>query len=105
MPVCRGPLTRVGERTYWEQWADDIRIIAERHVARITVAIEDPGKAEAFEAFVEELRANLNPGGTPGDAVDMLAQHLMTRPVLLTPWSAPTRSPRTTPSTRQCTRC
>jgi predicted helicase len=74
---------KVGERTYWEQWADDIRAIAERHVARIKAIVATPGsaKADAFERFVEELRANLNPGISPDDAVEMLAQHLITKPV------------------------
>jgi len=74
---------KVGERTYWEQWADDIRAIAERHVARINAVVATPGsaKAAAFEQFVEELRANLNPGITADDAVEMLAQHLITKPV------------------------
>lgn len=74
---------KVGERTYWEQWADDIRLIAERHVTRIKASIAGPGssKAEAFERFVAELRSNLNPGITAADAIDMLAQHLITKPV------------------------
>ncbi|MGH8997509.1 MAG: N-6 DNA methylase, partial [Acidimicrobiales bacterium] len=76
-------VARVGQRTYWEQWADDIRLIAEAHVARIRAVIAEPGtrRAAAFERFVAELRANLNPGVSEQDAVDMLAQHLITRPV------------------------
>lgn len=74
-------VTKVGERTYWEQWADDIRVIAERHVTRIKVAIEKPENAHVFTEFVTELRSNLNPGIRPDDAVDMLAQHLITKPV------------------------
>lgn len=76
-------VVKVGERQYWEQWADDIKQIAERHVARIQAAVADPNseKAAAFERFVDELRANLNPGVSPSDAIDMLAQHLITRPV------------------------
>lgn len=74
---------KVGERTYWEQWADDIRAIAERYVARINAVVAEPGsaKATAFERFVEELQASLNPGITADDAVEMLAQHLITKPV------------------------
>lgn len=76
-------ILKVGERAYWERWTDDIKLIAERHVTRIQAAVADPAtpKAEAFERFVQELRANLNPGITPTDAIDMLAQHLITRPV------------------------
>src|SRR5699024_4723056 len=65
-------VSKVGERHYWEDWANDIAMIAERHVTRIRTVIEDPGseKAEAFERFLSELHANLNPGVTREDAVD-----------------------------------
>ncbi|MGA8363641.1 MAG: DEAD/DEAH box helicase [Solirubrobacteraceae bacterium] len=76
-------VTKVGERAYWETWAKDIAQIAERHVARIDALLADPasGAREHFEEFVAGLRANLNNSITDGDAVDMLAQHLITRPV------------------------
>ncbi|MGW8435569.1 DEAD/DEAH box helicase [Nocardiopsis sp. NPDC055879] len=74
---------KVGERHYWEDWAKDIAQIAERHVSRIKVAVADPtsDKGEAFARFVAELRANLNPGVTHESAIDMLAQHMITKPV------------------------
>ncbi|MFY1676678.1 DEAD/DEAH box helicase [Streptomyces sp. WMMC905] len=72
---------KVGERHYWEDWAKDIAQIAERHVTRIKTALELPEKRAAFEEFVGELRANINPGVTNADAVDMLAQHIVTKPV------------------------
>ena len=74
-------VTKVGERTYWDTWADDIRVIAERHVTRIKVAINQPKNRKVFAEFVDELRSNLNPGLSPDAAVDMLAQHLITKPV------------------------
>ncbi len=76
-------VTKVGERGYWEDWAKDVALIAARHVDRINVLIENPDsdKAHAFERFLEELRANINPGVTKTDAIDMLAQHLITKPV------------------------
>ena len=74
---------KVGERHYWADWAADIADIAHRHVARINTAIADPqsDKGRAFTLFLEELRANLNPGVDRGAAVDMLAQHMITKPV------------------------
>ncbi|WP_189061990.1 DEAD/DEAH box helicase [Longimycelium tulufanense] len=76
-------VTKVGERAYWENWAKDVAAIADRHVARITALVDDPtsGKQVAFEKFLDELRANINPGVTKADAIDMLAQHLITKPV------------------------
>ncbi|MER6370731.1 type ISP restriction/modification enzyme [Streptomyces mirabilis] len=72
---------KCGERQYWEDWAKDIAQIAEKHVARIKAALQLPEKKAAFETFVEELRANINPGVSGADAIDMLAQHLITKPV------------------------
>ena len=76
-------VTKVGERTYWETWAKDVAQIAERHVTRINGLLADPTShvQERFREFVAGLRANLNDSITNKDAVDMLAQHLITRPV------------------------
>ncbi|MGW7263520.1 DEAD/DEAH box helicase [Streptomyces sp. NPDC054842] len=72
---------KVGERQYWEVWAKDIAQIAERHVTRIKAALILPDKRATFEEFVAELRATINPGVTDDAAVDMLAQHIVTKPV------------------------
>ncbi|THV40694.1 damage-inducible protein [Glycomyces buryatensis] len=71
----------VGQRTYWEAWANDIARIAQHHVVRIQTAIELPEKRKAFDAFLAELRSNLNPGVSEDDAIDMLSQHIITKPV------------------------
>ncbi|MFF3361101.1 DEAD/DEAH box helicase [Streptomyces misionensis] len=72
---------RVGQRRYWEDWARDIADIADRHVTAITTALGDPGRRAAFEEFLTELRRTINPGVTEADAIDMLAQHVVTKPV------------------------
>ncbi|MFE0361683.1 DEAD/DEAH box helicase [Streptomyces griseoaurantiacus] len=72
---------KVGERHYWEDWAKDIAQIADRHVTRIKAALALPDKRATFEEFVAELRATINPGVTDDAAVDMLAQHIVTKPV------------------------
>jgi predicted helicase len=72
---------KVGERRYWEDWAKDIAQIADRHVTRIKAALKIADKRSAFEEFLNELRANINPGVTETDAIDMLAQHIVTKPV------------------------
>jgi len=48
---------------------------------RIKAALAIPEKKAVFEEFLGELRANLNPGIDEDDAVDMLAQHIVTKPV------------------------
>ena len=74
---------KVGERRYWETWARDIAEIAQQHITRITALLADRGSnaAKEFDAFLEGLRGNLNDGVTQTDAIEMLAQHLITRPV------------------------
>jgi predicted helicase len=74
---------KVGTRHYWEDWAADIAAIAARHETRIRSLLEDPSLdvAKEFERFVRALRSNLNDSITVDDAVGMLSQHLITRPV------------------------
>ncbi|MEU8003225.1 type ISP restriction/modification enzyme [Catellatospora sp. NPDC049111] len=74
---------KVGSRRYWEDWAKDVSVIAERHTTRIKALLGDPTLHlnATFEDFLNGLRANLNDGITRDDAIDMLAQHLITRPV------------------------
>jgi predicted helicase len=76
-------VAKCGDRRYWETWAGDIADIARAHIIRITSLLADPTSAAAgrFETFLAGLRGNLNDGITHSDAVEMLAQHLITRPV------------------------
>ncbi len=76
-------VAKVGSRTYWEAWAKDIADIAARHVTRITALLDggSPAVTAEFATFLDGLRGNLNDGITRADAIDMLAQHLITRPV------------------------
>ena len=72
----------VGNRLYWVQWAQKVAVIVERHTKRITELISVEGEPRrAFYNFLYDLQKNLNPSVTPKDAIDMLAQHLVTRPV------------------------
>lgn len=72
---------KVGSRKYWEQWAKDIADIAQRHVNRITNIVADDKYKKAFEEFMDGLHANINPYITQEEAIEMLAQHIITRPV------------------------
>ena len=73
---------KVGNKRYWEQWAADVAKIAQGYIERINrlVAVPGPHKA-AFDDFLEGLRKNINPSVTPGEVVEMLAQHMITKPV------------------------
>ncbi|KQZ27973.1 damage-inducible protein [Mesorhizobium sp. Root552] len=74
---------KCGRRDYWEDWATDIAKIAQTHITRITALVEKPGTSErtAFEAFLAEVRDDLNDSISEGEAIEMLAQHIITRPV------------------------
>jgi len=72
---------KVGSRRYWEQWAKDVADIAARHRKRLAKRVQDPEVAAEFERFLAALRANLNDSITSESAIDMLSQHLVTKPV------------------------
>lgn len=75
---------KVGNRHHWEDWANDIAKIARTHIDRITAIIENPANTKeraAFDAFAAELRDDLNGSITDGEIIEMLAQHLITKPV------------------------
>ena len=73
---------KVGTRRYWELWAKDVAAIAEKHIARIKrLVLEEGPHKRAFDEFVEGLHKNLNPSVSREEAVEMLAQHIITQPV------------------------
>lgn len=74
---------KVGSRTYWEDWADDVADIAQAQITRITALVENAGPKlrREFKKFVDGLRANLNESITETEAISMLSQHLITAPV------------------------
>lgn len=74
---------KVGSRTYWEDWADDVAKIAENQVTRISKLVDgaDQHLRAEFDDFVDGLRNNLNDGIGEADAISMLSQHLITAPV------------------------
>lgn len=74
---------KVGSRRYWEDWARSVAKIAEAHITRINALLDtDRGSVRAaFDRFLDGLRANLNESISRQDAVEMLSQHLITRPV------------------------
>jgi predicted helicase len=85
--VSRAIMARIvkkcGTRTYWEEWAKDVAGIAQAQVTRIAAIVSAPDSTEraAFERFLAEIRDDLNDSITEAEAIEMLAQHLITRPV------------------------
>ena len=75
---------KCGDRQYWAHWAEDIADIFARLVERIDGLLDDQ-KNEAlhewFADFHRELKASINETITGESAVEMMAQHILTRPV------------------------
>lgn len=75
---------KCGNRHHWEDWANDIAKIARTHIDRIQGILENPeytNEKATFEAFAAELRDDLNDSISDAEIVEMLAQHLVTKPV------------------------
>lgn len=75
---------KCGNRHHWEDWANDIARIAQTHIDRIKALLEDPTQIvarEAFNEFASELRDDLNDKVSDAEIIEMLAQHLITKPV------------------------
>lgn len=74
---------KVGERTYWEDWADDVAQMAQAQITRINELLDnaDEKLLAEFDKFVEGLQGNLNDSITRDDAISMLSQHMITAPV------------------------
>jgi predicted helicase len=75
---------KCGNRHHWEDWANDIAKIARTHIDRITGILDNEANTkerETFKSFAHELRADLNDSISDGEVIEMLAQHLITKPV------------------------
>lgn len=73
---------KVGDRLYWEKWSKEVGSVAQNFIGRITEMVERPGQHQnEFKRFVTGLRDTINSSITESQAIEMLAQHLITRPV------------------------
>ena len=75
-------LKRCGSRVYLETWAEDVARIAKSHITRIETAVGlGGGVSAAFSSYLESLRRTINPSVGPDEAIEMLAEHLVTAPI------------------------
>ena len=75
---------KCGDKRYWENWAKDVAEIFDRLVDRIQNLLDDPENAtlsERFESFHDELKKTINTSITRNNAINMMAQHILTSPV------------------------
>ena len=74
---------KYADPAFWEKWATTIREIASAHENRIRALLrgEDTKVRETFNGYLQGIRDNLNDGIAEDDAIGMLSQHLVTKPV------------------------
>lgn len=75
---------KCGNRHHWEDWANSVAKIAKTHIDRIQAILENPtntNEIAAFNEFAHELRDDLNNSVSDAEIIEMLAQHLITKPV------------------------
>ena len=73
---------KVGDKMYWENWAKSVGEIAQKFIERIALLIKENENARNyFKEFIIGLHKNINDSIDEGQAIEMLAQHMITRPV------------------------
>ena len=73
---------KCGDRMYWENWAKEVGLIAQKFIERISALVLKEHRHEAeFQSFLAALQKNINPSVDAAQAIEMLAQHMITRPV------------------------
>lgn len=73
---------KLGTKAHWRIWAERVADIAANHSKRIKELVAlDREHEEAFDEFLEGLRRNINPNVSKDEAVDMLAQHIIIKPI------------------------
>ena len=73
---------KCGDKIYWEKWATEVTDLAKLHIKTINELLEsNENTKKAFNSFLYILRANLNNDITQDDAIEMISQHLITKPI------------------------
>ena len=74
---------KCGTRDYWENWASDISKMAKSYIEKIRSVVINSKSVEKkyFDEFLKELQDDLNPEVSENDAIEMLSQHIITKPV------------------------
>ncbi len=76
-------VNRFYDPSYWKKWAINVGDLAQTHITRLTEVLtkSETETRRVFNDFMTELRSNLNTTISEQNAIEMLAQHLVTRPV------------------------
>jgi len=75
---------KMADHDHWQKWAEDIARIAHIHIEQIGKILGDKNNQtarEAFDNFTNQLHQHINQSIARADIIEMLAQHLITKPV------------------------
>ncbi|OOF62442.1 damage-inducible protein [Rodentibacter sp. Ppn85] len=75
---------KCGNRLNWVEWSERVARIANTHIDLLNAILEKPEnqtQRQAFTDFVDTLRKTINEAVSDNEALEMLAQHLITKPV------------------------
>lgn len=76
---------KVGNRKEWSDWAEDVGRICQEQVKHIEAVLDKPeneASRKKFEVFSTELKNTLNGELSREEVLDMLGQHIVTKPVM-----------------------
>ena len=73
---------KCGNRGYWTEWASNIGEIARNYIERINgLLATNSTERKVFDEFLNEIREDLNDQISEKEAIKMLGQHFVTKPV------------------------
>lgn len=72
---------KCGDREYWDKWVADLKDVTALHTQNLQASLTIPGAKRAFNEFLDDLRATINPSIQKDDALSMLAQHIVSKRV------------------------
>ena len=78
-------INKLGKRKEWEEWAEDVGHICSRQVEHIKEVLANSDAADlkqAFAKFKQELTAAMSRNLDDDEIIEMLAQHIVIKPVL-----------------------
>ena len=75
---------KCGTKIYWGEWTDDIAHIAAARAEQIAQIVQNGPARGAFDRYLQGLRDSLNPGYEETQAITVLAQHEITKPIFET---------------------
>lgn len=76
---------KVGNRREWSDWAEDVGEICKNQTAHIKAVLSDPKNEDSrkkFASFTTELKSTINGELSEDDALNMLGQHIVIKPVM-----------------------